>query len=383
MQYGEIFPVTFGQSRFNPPANLRLSVDAPSLVDPLKDLGPADFEPGARSGLFELDRHLVAPYSHQYNFSWQLRLPRDWKLDLSYIGSRSHRLLAGWWLNRAEQVPGIEPTTDNINDRRPDPNFFEIRKILNGSRGYFDAAKVTLTIPYWYGLSGEASYWFSKAIDLGSNYLNTASGRDAHESLSPSGFNVQGEMRGLSDFDQPHAFLWRLSYEAPALAAQPSWLRAMLGGWSITGVILRKSGTPFTVISGSDSPGFGNVDGADGDRPHILDPSILGRTIDNPDTSSGMLPASAFAFMTPEERSGNLGRNTFRKDGIWNVNAGLSRSWPLGGDRSLLLRAESINLLNTSQFAEPGRELTSPNFGQITNTLNDGRTFRFRLQFGF
>jgi hypothetical protein len=33
-----------------------------------------------------------------------------------------------------------------------------------------------------------------------------------------------------------------------------------------------------------------------------------------------------------------------------------------------------------TQFAEPGLELANQNFGQITNTLNDGRTFRFTLQ---
>ena len=50
---------------------------------------------------------------------------------------------------------------------------------------------------------------------------------------------------------------------------------------------------------------------------------------------------------------------------------------------SLTFRAESINLFNTPQFAEPGTDLTSPNFGQITNTLNDGRSFQFTLQFQF
>jgi hypothetical protein len=383
IQYGDIFPVTFGQARFNPPENIRLSVDVPDLVNPLKDLGPDDFAPDARSGIFRLDPNLVAPYSHQYNFSWQIGLPDDWRLELGYVGSRTHRLFVQWWLNRAELVPGVEPTTDNINDRRPDPNFFEIRDVLNGSRGYFDAAKVTLTIPHWHGLSGEASYWFSKAMDLGGHFMNTASGHDARLSLAPAGEDTQGQMRGLSDFDQPHAFLWRLNYDTPVFAAQPSWLRAVLGGWSTSAVILRKSGTPFAIFSGSDSPGNGNVDGATEDRPNILDPTILGRTIDNPDTSTAMLPASAFAFIQPEERAGNLGRNVFRKDGVWNINAALSRSWPLGGEKNLMLRAESINLLNTPQFAEPGRELTSPNFGQITNTLNDGRTFRFRLQLGF
>jgi hypothetical protein len=65
------------------------------------------------------------------------------------------------------------------------------------------------------------------------------------------------------------------------------------------------------------------------------------------------------------------------------VNAALARSWSMGAEKSLTLRAESINLFNTPQFAEPGKELTSPNFGLITNTLNDGRTFRFVLRLAF
>jgi hypothetical protein len=136
-------------------------------------------------------------------------------------------------------------------------------------------------------------------------------------------------------------------------------------------------------VSGSDSPGFGNVDGNGGDRPNIADPSILGRTTGNPDTSAAMLPRAAFVFMQPADREGNLGRNTFRRGAIRNVNASISRSWAIRQERRLTFRAESINLFNTPQFAEPGLELTSPNFGQITNTLNEGRTFRMTLQFGF
>ena len=33
--------------------------------------------------------------------------------------------------------------------------------------------------------------------------------------------------------------------------------------------------------------------------------------------------------------------------------------------------------------AEPGNSLTDPNFGLISNTLNDGRTFRLRRRFTF
>jgi hypothetical protein len=81
--------------------------------------------------------------------------------------------------------------------------------------------------------------------------------------------------------------------------------------------------------------------------------------------------------------AGSLGRNVFRRGKIANVNAALSRTWTLRTPVTLTFRAESINLFNTPQFAEPARELTSPSFGRITNTLNDGRTFRFTARVNF
>ena len=151
----------------------------------------------------------------------------------------------------------------------------------------------------------------------------------------------------------------------------------------MNGVLLLKSGSPFTLRSGSDGPGFGNVDGGASDRPNVIDPSVLGAKVDHPDKSSKLLPASAFAFQSADQVAGNLGNNTFRKDGIWNVNFALSRRFVLKGDTTLRFQAESLNLFNHAQFEEPGTTLTDTNFGQITNTLNDGRTFQFTLGLSF
>jgi hypothetical protein len=147
-------------------------------------------------------------------------------------------------------------------------------------------------------------------------------------------------------------------------------------------VLLFKTGTPFNLITGSDAPNFGNVDGISGDRPNVIDPAVLGRTISHPDLSRSQLPRAAFAFIRPGEERGNLGRHMFRRATIRNWNAGLTGQWALDRNRTLSLRVESINLSNTPQFAEPGTTLTDPNFGVITNTLNDGRTFRVTLRLG-
>lgn len=379
LHYGELFPVTYGQDRLNAPHSLRIVINQPDLADPLGGKSFEDLDPNGPSSLVEISRDLATPYSHQYNFSWESELS-EWRLQLGYAGSRSHKLIMTWFLNRAVPVPGIPLISATINDRRANRNRYEHLYVLNGSRGYYDAARASVIVPRWRGLNLSVSYWFSKAIDLGTDYANTASGPDARVAVSQTEDQVVSDTRALSNFDQPHALLAQFNYETPRRSAGAArWF----GGWSFSGVILAKPGTPFTVESGSDGPGFGNVDGSRGDRPHLLDPSVLGRTIGHPDDAPRRLPASAFAFIRPGEMAGNLGRNTFRKGRIANVNASLSRTLALRSDYKLIFRAESINFFNTPQFAEPTKELASPSFGQINNTLNDGRTFRLGLRFDF
>ena len=107
LHYGEIFTATYIQSRINPPQNVTVVVQAPDLVDPLKDLPPISFDPDVRSIRFDLAPDLTIPYTHNYNFTWEFELAKDWTVDLSYIGSRSHALLSMFFLNRARVVDGI------------------------------------------------------------------------------------------------------------------------------------------------------------------------------------------------------------------------------------------------------------------------------------
>ncbi len=364
------------------PRLLRLVATAPNLADPLGGVTFAELDPNARTSVFRFEPDLRLPYSHQYNFSWELPLAKSADLRLGYVGSRSHKLLMMWFTNRGQLVEGIAQESRTINDRRPDQSVFEIFRPMNGSIGYYDAARASLIIRNRYGFTLDTSYWFSKAIDLGTDYLNTISPVDSRRGRSQSEFLVQEDLKGLSNFDQPHAFLTRASYETLRLRGQ-GWRQRLFGSWTLSTVVLLKSGTPFTVAAGSDAAGFGNVDGAGSDRPHLIDPGVLGRTIGDPDTSRQLLPAEAFAFMQPTDIRGSLGRNTFRKGTIANVNAAVSRTWNVSGERQLTFQVESINFLNTPQFAEPSLNLASPSFGRITNTLNDGRAFQFLLRFEF
>jgi hypothetical protein len=381
LHFGDIYPQTLQQVRWDPPNFLKVEVQAPgSIITPLEN---TDLGPGARHLHFDVPPDLKSPYSHQYTLLWEPVQDRPWSVQLGYIGSRTHRLFMMWFANRAVPVPGIPQTTTTIAERRPDPRYYEFREARNASTAYFDAARITFKAPAWRGLTSEASYWFSKAIDTGSAYTNMAAGDEALQGYSQSQDPVSQDLKGPSVFDQSHAAMVRFQYAPPVHSSGSRLVRGVVNNWRLSGTFLAKTGLPFAVITGSDGPGFGNVDGSNGDRPNLLDPRVLGRALGDPNTSSAMLPRSAFGFIAPTEARGSLGFNTFRRGGIRNMNAALARSWTMHSDWRTTFRVESINFFNTPQFANPNADLSSPAFGKITNTLNDGRSFQFTLQLQF
>lgn len=376
--FSQILPVTYQQVRNNPPIVTYVQVPDPDLVDPLGGIDLSD--PNRRYTPTWLSPDLVAPYSHQYNAGVEKRLFWDSTLRLDYIGSRTIKLLNSFILNRAEPVTGIPLTSATVNERRPDPRYYETRTVVNGGIGYFDALAMGWSLPVRRGLTASVGYSFSKAIDEGVDFSATAANKDILSQRSQWQYEAFRDRKGLSNFHAPHALQFSYSWDLPVPSFFHGWARGMASGWQIAGVHLWKSGTPFTLFIGSDAPGFGNVDGGPSDRPNLLDPSILGMTITDPNTAPQIISRESFAFIHPGERSGNLGRNTFRKATIWNWNAAIQRQIRFSGDWILLLRGEAYNLSNTPQFDEPQRNLSSPSFGKITNTLNDGRVLQFGMR---
>ncbi len=380
--FGRIYPVTYQQARNNPPLVRQFQIQHPDLLDPLAGIDPSNS--ASRYSPLLVSPDLVTPYSHQYGLTLERPLG-DYTLRLGYVGSRSFKLFGVFALNRAQILPGIPLTSANVNERRADPRYTEIINIVNSGIGYLDAARAEVEKRYSSGLSWRATYTFSKAIDLGPDYGSTAANSEVSSNRNQSEKDAFRDLKGLSNFDSPHAFSLNTIYDVPSLVGANHWSRHLFNDWQFNAVLLVKKGTPLTLFIGSDAPGFGNVDGSPSERPNILDPSILGMTVGDPDTAPQILRRDRFAYIRPGEPRGNLGRGTFRKSSIRNLNLALTKFWRAGngGSWTLLLRAEAYNLNNTPQFDEPQRNLTSPAFGKITNTLNDGRIMQFRLQVGF
>jgi hypothetical protein len=377
--FGQILPVTYQQVRNNPPQVYFIQVPEPNLVDPLKNIDTSN--PNLRYSPTWLAPDLVAPYAHQYNAAFERKLGLSSTLRLSYIGSRSFKLLNSFIQNRAGVVPGVPLSTANVDLRRPDSRYYDTRYILNAGIGYFDAAQSAWEFNFRRGLAGGVSYTFAKAIDEGPDFAATAANKDILSFRSQYQYESLKDRRGLSNFDSPHSLLLYYAWDIPSPLGRWRYLAA---GWQISGVNMWKAGTPLTLFIGSDAPGYGNVDGGGSDRPNILDPSILGATIANPDVAPLIIRRDRFSYIPAGGNAGSLGRNTFRKSAIWNWNAAITKQWRFVSDKWLAqFRAEVYNLTNTPQFDEPQRNLTSPSFGKITNALNDGRVFQLGIRLNF
>jgi hypothetical protein len=374
VSYGALQPVTYQQVRNNLPLVHYIQVQNPDLVNPLAGLDLNS--PAARVSPTVLSPDLTSAYAYQYNLSLEKRFLERYILRFGYLGSRSYKMANVFILNRAEVVPGIPLTPATVDLRRPDQRYYEIKNIVNAGTAFYDAAIVTLELPLRNGLAASATYTFSKAIDLGTDFTATAANRDLLSFRSQSQYNSFGDRKGLSNFDSPHGLAFDWSWQIPA--GRSAWAR----GWQISGAALLKAGTPLTLFVGSDAPGFGNVDGGPSDRPSLVDASILGQTIGHPNEAPLILTRERFDYIHPGEDRGSLGRGTFRKARIANLNGAISKQWTFRGacEWSTMVRAEAYNLTNTPQFDEPQRNLTSPSFGRITNTLNDGRVLQIALR---
>jgi len=98
------------------------------------------------------------------------------------------------------------------------------------------------------------------------------------------------------------------------------------------------------------------------------------------------------AFAVPARGTwGNIGRNTLRGPGLFQVDFGLQRRFALGGDRNFEFRLEAFNAFNHENLANPNTNISngSASFGRITGPLNLGygtgtaRQMQFMLRMNF
>jgi hypothetical protein len=102
--------------------------------------------------------------------------------------------------------------------------------------------------------------------------------------------------------------------------------------------------------------------------------------------AEGWLDRAAFALPRNADgtfRFGNAGRSVFDSDGLFNLDAGLMKVFPVTERVRLQLRAEAFNLTNTPTLGDPTTNFDSPDFGKVRTTVNLPRQLQFALRLSF
>ena len=153
-------------------------------------------------------------------------------------------------------------------------------------------------------------------------------------------------------------------------------MAGMLDRWRFTATFIARSGRPLTArVSGASRDVAQGVNGAlrgdyNGAPIQSSDP-----TIDRYfNTDAFSVPAAGFFGSSP--------RNIIVGPGSRQLNGGMQRSVPLGGNRSMNIQIQATNLLNMVNYTAIDTNVNSPTFGQV-RSINSMRSATLNLTFQF
>lgn len=418
--HGRVFQSVFSQTgtslRTNPPNALsQVYTTTPSILNLADPTNGFVFTPGpqtARHSITIAEPGLEMPYKREWSLSVERMTPWNSAVRVTYTGNEGVGFLrysldnlpiapypGGPYVVAADArcagtglagipvnatCPVAVPIAPNeisqrvprTNERRADARYTTNLVISNDAETEYHGLQVEWIKRFSAGLAFQMSYTYSVARDNVSEATFVGAG-----DTNQTGPNRQFAW-GYSRFHTPHRFTFNGSYLLPFFKDRTDFLGAVLGGWRLSTTVKLAHGTPFTVID--TGVGDINFDGYSENRPVIVDGSIEGRTIDDPDDSLDRLPRGAFRRATPSDSEEDLvGRNSFYGDGVKNVDIALSKSFRLPWEHELIFRVDVFNLFNDVQYAFPTTDLASANFGLILSTLNTPRTIQAGLRYAF
>jgi hypothetical protein len=293
-----------------------------------------------------IDPNFRNPYTERWSFGLQRHLPQKTVLDVSYVGSESHRLTT-----KSELNPRLSTGTGRIH-----AGFGSADIRTSEGNSSYHALQARLERRFGHGFQWTSSYTWSKAMDSTSD--GVANIEPQSQGINrPSIPVIQGGLRldhAVSDFDRPHrltlAYLWAIP------GPRSNWSKYIVSGWSTAGILTVQSGTPFSVANGPDRlpgsrPDIGNPAAPLNTRA-VLFPTCPGGYL-NPDTGACVNAGDVHwiegsGFPDPA----TVGRNTLRTGGTNDFDLNVTRSIPLGEERRLELRWEALNALNHPQFVQ-------------------------------
>lgn len=141
----------------------------------------------------------------------------------------------------------------------------------------------------------------------------------------------------------------------------------ILGNWQVNNIFVARSGQVFTPDSSNDIANTGN-----GATYETLD------LVPNPSRLLKRTAAEWFntaAYRIPDLYTyGNVGRNSLRSAGYWDLDGSVFRQFPIREPLLFEFRAEGFNLLNNVVLGMPDSNINDgASFGAVTTTASNPR----------
>ncbi len=301
------------------------------------------------------------PYVYIYSFETEMEPAKDLVFKIGYQGSRSRKLIRTIDLNRL--MPG--DTFDGVQDKyendgsnglpcgptnptclAPHPTgnarFNRIFMPLPDVNASYDAAVFHVTRKFHQGFQLDATYTWSHAID-------TASYEIGYQQTDPYNQLID---RGNSDFDVRSNFVLAAVWEVPFYKGKRNLAGYTLGGWSLSGIVSKHSGFPYSGLIGScNTNADRNGDGYCPDLPFAYNGGVI-QSPSKQQWINGVFPNPTASFDTTTLGPGCRCRNIFTGPGYTSVDLALGKEFALpktrvlGEAANLEFRANMFNAFN-------------------------------------
>ncbi|MPY86859.1 MAG: hypothetical protein GEU99_02960 [Luteitalea sp.] len=235
------------------------------------------------------------------------------------------------------------------------------------------------------GLTFELGHTWSRARGNASNAFEENGWNGDIQDVT----KLDQEAKSLVGIDLTHVFKGYVSYELPLgegrrfLADASGLLNALVGGWTIAGIVNYQSGRPIPIVSNNwyqvwSGTIYANVD-PNGDFERQFD-------ADNFDAANPDAPGNRYfdpaSFSNPpygELGSGPRLQPELRDFGYLREDVSLLKNFRIGHVR-LQVRAEFYNVFNRHYFNTPETDINSPFFGHVTSVGGNPRTGQLGLR---
>lgn len=333
-----------------------------------------------------------APSADQYSLEVSRELSKDVILRVGYVGTKGNGLfqtvdgnpVVQERTNRTDPAFLYNPpgTTLTNQPRRVDLTRGVERLRCNCAQSIYHSLQVSLDKRLSRNFSAGVHYTWSSFIDTASEIFNPQPQGEVATPQDPYNRNAD---RARSSYDRPHRLTGNFVYEFPFYSNQVGAIGHVLGGWQVNSFFTFQDGTPFTVLNGADPAG--TLQGIDALVGNAIRPN-LNTTLDlskmNLIDIRAAGGAALFRALQTGQRTGNVGRNTLRGDGIANMDFGVFKNTRVFEGQTLQFRAEFFNLTNTRNFGTPNTAINSgANFLNQWATNGGNRRILLGLRYTF